>query len=117
LAWSNTSGIVLLIECKRLIFAKTIGEIADQLNDFRMRKGPRGKNSLERHIERFNWLDANRTGLERITGIPASAMKLRPLIVTSRTVPMQFVAALPNVAHQITNLDNLSQWVSKVQAP
>jgi hypothetical protein len=36
LAWSTATGLVLLIECKRLLFAKTIGEIADQLNDFRM---------------------------------------------------------------------------------
>ncbi len=117
LAWSDTNGIVLLIECKRLVFAKTIGEIADQLNDFRMSKEPGGKNNLERHIERFNWLDVNRTGLEHITGIRAKAMKLKPLIVTSRTVPMQFVAALPNAAHHITNLDNLSRWISKLLAP
>ena len=114
LAWSSASGIVLLIECKRLIFAKTIGEIADQLNDFRMGTDPSGKNNLERHRERFNWLDVNRTGLERITGIPASTMKLKPLIVTSRTVPMQFVASLPDAAHETTSLDNLGRWLSKL---
>ncbi len=115
LAWSTATGLVMLIECKRLLFAKTIGEIADQLNDFRMGRDPSGKNNLERHVERFHWLDVNRTGLERITGIPASTMKLKPLIVTSRTVPMQFVVSLPDVAHDITSLDNLSGWLSKIQ--
>jgi hypothetical protein len=79
-------------------------------------KDPSGKNNLERHVERFRWLDVNRTGLERITGIPASAMKLRPLIVTSRTVPMQFVVSLLDAAHDITSLDNLTGWLSRMQS-
>jgi hypothetical protein len=113
LAWSIATGFVFVIECKRLIFAKTIGEISDQLDDFRLEKDPTGKNNLARHMERFNWLNINRTELQRITGVPATGMKLRPLIVTSRTVPMQFVNALPGSEYEITSLDNLSGWLSE----
>ncbi len=114
LAWRKSSGLVLIVECKRLLFAKTVGEIADQLNDFRVSTDATGKNNLEKHAERFNWLDSNRTGLEQTTGIAASEMRLKPLIVTSRTVPMQFAASLPGVAREISSLDRLGDWLSRL---
>lgn len=103
LSWSVKSRTIFIIECKRLKFAKTIGEIADQLNDFREAKDPTGKNSLAKHAERVAWLDANRAELERITSIPVATMRIRPLIVTSRTVPMQFASSLPGVTKEIVS--------------
>jgi hypothetical protein len=63
LAWDAATGTIFVIECKRLKLARTIGEIADQLNDFRNETDPQGKNKLARHQERAEWLVANQAGL------------------------------------------------------
>lgn len=109
LAWSMTTGLVLVIECKRLLLAKTVGEIADQLNDFRSGGSGTGKNNLQRHLERFRWLDSNRAGLERLTGIAVQRMHLVQLIVTNTIVPMQFASRTPEM--EIVRIDDLERWI------
>jgi hypothetical protein len=50
LAWRPESGRVLAIECKDVQFNKTLGEVAEQLSDFRGEVRPDGKpDLLKRH--------------------------------------------------------------------
>src|SRR5581483_2877075 len=54
LAWSD-AGRVLLIECKDLLFGKTMGEIADQLADFRGLPRSDGRpDDLLKHLRRMD---------------------------------------------------------------
>jgi hypothetical protein len=43
LAWKPASGQVFVMECKSLQFDKTLGEVAEQLSDFRGETGSDGK--------------------------------------------------------------------------
>jgi hypothetical protein len=54
LAWNRDSGRVLVMECKDLQYHKTIGEVAEQLSDFRGLIRPDGKpDDLKRHLDRL----------------------------------------------------------------
>ena len=53
-AWNKKTGKVMLIECKDLFLAKTAGEIARQIYDFRGVKTNKGKpDRLLKHIYRY----------------------------------------------------------------
>jgi hypothetical protein len=108
LGWDTGKGAVFIIECKSLKLARTIGEIADQLNDFRKETDAKGKNNLDKHEERVEWLLRNRTELSRITGISSALMRIHPLIVTNRTVPMQFAVSLPAITKELVSYDRLA---------
>ena len=92
LAWNSTTGDVFIIECKRLLADKTVGEIAERLVEFGPnhieRNGKRGP--TRRHLDRVKILRGKLPQLATATGISQGAMKLRSCLVTSMLVPMQF---------------------------
>lgn len=92
LAWNSATGEVFVIECKRLLADKTVGEIAERLVEFRPdhreRNGRRGP--TRRHLDRFALLRTHLTAVASATGIPEASIKLRSCLVTSALVPMQF---------------------------
>ncbi len=87
LAWKG--NVVCVCECKELNFARTLGEVSEQLSRFR----GIGNDDLSKHIRRVQWVKANPQCLERFTR--SSVCSIRPLLVTSKTVPMQFAKDLP----------------------
>ena len=90
LAWNEKSNVVAVIECKDLDFAKTQGEIARQLYDFKGQANEKGKKDrLLKHIYRVNELNENLEKISTFTGI-TSDISLKGYVVFSNTVPMVF---------------------------
>jgi hypothetical protein len=82
-------GVVYLCECKELSFARTITEVVEQLGRFRGRHG----DALWKHMRRVEWIRINRAELGRLLG--REPIEIRSLLVTSKTVPMQFAQDFP----------------------
>jgi hypothetical protein len=55
-AWKNGREDILAIECKRLKAARTVGEVGEQLKEFR----GEASDKLGRHLQRLEWLRSNR---------------------------------------------------------
>jgi hypothetical protein len=108
-AWRSGDDRLLLIECKRLQPARTIGEIAELLKQFRGETGDR----LGRHIRRYKWVQTHLTETLNALGMPKGVSSLLPLLVTNREVPMRFLDDLPLAANQIMPLPRLSEEFGK----
>lgn len=90
LAWRPDLGRVLAIECKDLQFNKTLGEVAEQLADFRGEIRPDGKaDHLKRHLDRLDVLNAHAAEIAKELKL-SSPMKLEAHLVFRNPVPMQF---------------------------
>ena len=90
LAWNSKLNIVAIIECKALDFAKTQGEIARQLYDFKGQKTVKGKKDrLLKHMYRLDVLKDNTDQLSKFTNIN-SDIAIKGYVVFSNTVPMVF---------------------------
>jgi hypothetical protein len=103
LAWTH-DGLVHPIECKNLRFARTIGEIVDQLNRF---KGE-SNDELAKHMRRRDWLRSHVAEVARLTGLAAGRIIIEPLMVTNTIVPMQFASGLPIPAENIIPVTAIS---------
>jgi hypothetical protein len=86
LAWKN--DVVCVCECKELLFARNISEVADQLVRFRGQPG----DDLYKHLRRVRFLQSHNEDLFRVTGVRAP--QVVPLLVTSKIVPMQFTKTI-----------------------
>lgn len=90
LAWDPESCRVIAIECKDLHFHKTLGEVAEQLSDFRGVVKANGKRDLLRkHLDRLAVLEANRDRLRTHLGLKSS-VEIHGYVVFRNAVPMQF---------------------------
>ncbi len=87
LAWRG--DCVCICECKELSFARTVTEISDQLARFRGKKG----DDLSKHLRRVQWLGSHGDRLTPIVG--KGTFQFRSLLVTSKIVPMKYIADLP----------------------
>lgn len=83
IAWRR--DVVCICECKELLFARTVSEVADQLKRFRGNPG----DDLDKHLRRARFIESHPDKLVRITGIDRP--RVFPLLVTSKVVPMQFI--------------------------
>jgi hypothetical protein len=105
LAWRSDSKIVFLVEAKRLTPALTVREVIQRLEEFR---GDEKRNdSLGKHVRRVRWLEKNLSGIEKLTRIPATKMRVRSLLVTSESVPMQFFDEMKFPTNQVVPIDEL----------
>jgi hypothetical protein len=78
------------VECKALDFAKTQGEIARQLYDFKGQKNTKGKNDkLLKHIDRIDVLNKNTDQLSKFTNLNSNKV-VKGYVVFSNPVPMVF---------------------------
>ena len=90
LAWKST-GEALIIECKRLQFARTLAEIAEICRRFR----GEAKDELYKHIQRINWIKENPEKLQRVTGYEPNPKRIDDRLVTNTHVPMTYLKSLP----------------------
>jgi hypothetical protein len=98
LAWKPASGQVLVMECKNLQFHKTLGEVAEQLSDFRGETRPDGKSDhLKKHLERVRVLNSHSEAVARSLKLQAP-IQMTGYLVFKNPVPMQFAW------HKITNM-------------
>lgn len=90
LAWKPGTGQVFVMECKNLQFHKTLGEVAEQLSDFRGENGSNGKpDHLKRHLERLRVLDSHLSGISNSLELQAP-IQITGHLVFKNPVPMQF---------------------------
>jgi hypothetical protein len=116
LAWKTGSLVVYVVECKRLRSAITTYDIIQRLEDFKNDK--KEKNSLTKHIRRCDWLSNNRAALSKLTGIDSHCMEIRPLLVTSDIVPMQFFEDyLDFSSKNVVFINNLEMTLNKPHVP
>jgi hypothetical protein len=110
LAWKAASDRVLLMECKDLKFSKTLGEISEQLGDFRGELRADGKpDDLLRHLNRVDAIQAHPSELIRYIGLNLTSAP-EGHVVFKNPVPMQFVweRLKPRVGlHLFDTLDQL----------
>lgn len=83
LAWKE--NVVCVCECKELLRARNVSEVAEQLKRFRGNPG----DELDKHLRRTRYIVEHPDKLLRITGTQRPLVV--PLLVTSKIVPMQFV--------------------------
>lgn len=92
LAWNQDSGTVFATECKRLLFARTVAEIGERLQEYTVVAAPgEDRTPIQKHLDRMTFLRNALPALSRVTGIPADKIILRSALVTDYLVPMQFV--------------------------
>lgn len=89
LAWNSKTGGVLLMECKDLKFSKTLGEIAEQLLDFRGELRDGYPDDLLKHLTRVEALRAQPEKLAGYIGL-RSITNAEAHIIFRHPVPMQF---------------------------
>ncbi len=90
LAWDESSGRILVIECKNLQFKKTTGEIAEQISAFRGKTDSKGKRDLlKRHLDRVDILRESLDILQSYLKINTN-VKIESHIVFKSTVPMKY---------------------------
>jgi hypothetical protein len=90
LAWSPQSGRVLAMECKDLQYQKTLGQVAEQLADFRGEVQSNGKpDHLRRHLDRLEILNAHTNEVTRALKLTSPA-QIEGHLVFRNPVPMRF---------------------------
>jgi hypothetical protein len=90
LAWRPEVGRVLAIECKDVQYNKTLGEVAEQLADFRGEIRPDGKpDHLKRHLDRVHVMNIHGAKVAEKLKL-TSPMRLEGHLVFRNPVPMQF---------------------------
>jgi hypothetical protein len=90
LAWDAESKRVLIIECKNVQYRKTVGEIAEQISDFRGEIGRDGKpDLLLKHLNRVELISQHLKELAAYVGIE-DIQKVESHLVFKNPVPMQF---------------------------
>jgi hypothetical protein len=90
LAWRPESGRILAIECKDVQFNKTLGEVAEQLADFRGEVRPDGKpDLLKKHLNRLDVLNGHGDTVSQKLKL-SSKMTLEGHLVFRNPVPMKF---------------------------
>ncbi|MES0032375.1 hypothetical protein [Mesorhizobium sp. M0040] len=110
LAWDKNTGAVWAIECKRLLLDRTIGEIGERLLDYTT-KGNRHKKRtpIQKHLDRVNFLRANRSAVAAITKIPVADIKLKAALVTDGIVPMQFTKTMSTLVDRTCTFRDLAK--------
>ncbi|HAS6440309.1 TPA: hypothetical protein GRR81_27055 [Vibrio parahaemolyticus] len=108
LAWSPSKKIVYLVECKDLEFAKTQGEIAKQIYEFRGVTKSDGKpDRLRKHMDRFQVLSENIDKLKDYLKLE-SISELKVMLLFRQTVPVSYDNSDSDIPITVSFFDELS---------
>lgn len=90
LAWRPNSGRVLVMECKDLQFNKTLGEVAEQLADFRGETRSGGKRDpLRKHLDRLEVLGVHQLEISKALKL-SMPVSIEGHLIFKNPVPMRF---------------------------
>lgn len=107
LAW-NSEGRIVLLECKRLKFAKTPSEVAKQLADFRGTIDSRGKpDLLLKHLRRWDLAKARIGQFASFVGIDQPTIEAA--LVFSNPVPMKYAVDRMSAALWVGTISELGK--------
>jgi hypothetical protein len=113
LGWTTSAGIFYAVKCKRLRFARTVGEVGEQLREFRGEEMDR----LAKHMRRCAWLRQHVDVLRRVSKTSWPKVTVVPLLVPSTLVPMQFVSGLPLDPNHIVAFNRLRDCLKGQSSP
>lgn len=109
LAWSS-EGTVWVIECKRLLLDRTVGEVGERLADYTTRGKRNGKRTpIQKHLDRVAFMQGNLSGLSLLTGIEEAKIVLRSALVTDSIVPMQFAKSMASLVDVATDYRSIGE--------
>lgn len=111
LAWDSKKPIVYVIECKRLLFARTIGEIGERLIDYTSVRDDGDRTSIQKHHDRMNYLRKNMRTIASYIGRTNANLDLQSMLVTDYIVPMQFQKSSGFVNH-VVDFESLEELFS-----
>jgi hypothetical protein len=106
IAWRGDVGQVCVIECKRLMFARTIGEIGERLVEYGTLTSSGQRTPIQKHLDRVQYLSANPQRLSKFTGL--DSLRLRSALVTDYLAPMQFSQSVAKLVDLVTDYDSLA---------
>ncbi|MBL4699824.1 MAG: hypothetical protein JKX85_01070, partial [Phycisphaeraceae bacterium] len=89
LAWNTTENRIAVIECKNLMFPKTTGEVARQVQEFVGICDDKGDpDRLKKHLDRMELLNENRSFVEKFVSIKCD--NIESVLVFKNPVPISF---------------------------
>jgi hypothetical protein len=110
LAWNSQLRRVAVIECKDLQYKKTIGELAEQLSDYRGEVSSNGRrDSLRKHLDRMELVDAAPEVIEAFTGVAPHAGS-ESVLMFSNPVPMEYALRGPEAKVRVTNIRKIEEF-------
>ena len=112
LAWTPSGDAAFVIECKHLRFARTVGEVGEQLRRFRGQPG----DDLYVHMRRLKWLSENFSSLKRKLDL-RDGFRIYQLLVTETLVPMAFVRGLPIPRETVVSATQLPATIERRPLP
>ncbi len=111
-AWDPKSGVVYATECKRLLFARTVAEVGERLQEYTSIAAPGDdRTPIQKHLDRMTFLRSALPAISKLTGIPADKVVLRSALVTDYLVPMQFSEDALKLIDLVTDLSLLESAV------
>jgi hypothetical protein len=112
LAWDTNTGIVYATECKRLLFARTVAEIGERLQEYTSIAAPgEDRTPIQKHLDRIAFLRNAPPAISKVTGIPVGKIVLRSALVTDYLVPMQFLKDTARLVDVVTDISLLDEAV------
>ena len=118
LAWSLEERIVLVCECKSLLFAKTYKEIGNQMCEFLGKVNSRGKpDQLMKHFQRMEVISNNLVKLNRAIKVDGEFQLCAALIFSSANIA-EVAPQVPREKLYVCNEENLnrpSEMKSKIR--
>lgn len=111
-AWHDETGIVYVIECKRLRMDRTIGEVGERLTEYSVGRpgGDDELSALERHLRRLAYVRGDgREWLVELTQRRGQSVDVRSALVTDIPTPMQFSKRHAEVLDAVTDYSALDR--------
>jgi hypothetical protein len=108
LAWRVDAGKAYAIECKRLMFDRTAGEIGERIVEYGTITATGQRTPIQKHLDRMKYLRSNLNALSDLTGIELPKLELRSGLVTDYVAPMQFSKAVSDLVDLSSDYDSLA---------
>ncbi len=117
LAWHAASGLVLAIECKRLHFARSTGEIGERLAEYtEIAASGETRTPIQKHLDRLAYLGRTEDRLAQFTSIDEASLTLRSALVTDYLVPMQFSRRAMAMVDLVADVQTLDDAIGRMLA-
>lgn len=114
-AWDAESGVIYATECKRLMFARTVAEVGERLQEYTsVAAEGEERTPIQKHVDRMNFLRSALPAVSKMTGIPLGRIILRSALVTDHLVPMQFSNDVLKYVDFVSDIENLEGEIKRV---